>query len=91
MSERTNVGGDDPPEKLKETRLTVGGDVSAGHLSLVDPKLEKKVTFARLLSKVSQEMSSGSDIELGIMQANRLSCAFARPSSTPPSPGTVVR
>jgi hypothetical protein len=30
-----------------------------------DPKLEKKVTFARLLSKVSAEMSSGSDVDLG--------------------------
>jgi hypothetical protein len=30
-----------------------------------DPKLEKKVTFARLLSKVSAEMSSGSEADLG--------------------------
>ena len=29
-----------------------------------DPKLEKKVTFARLLSKVSHEMSSGSEMDI---------------------------
>ncbi|GJQ68780.1 hypothetical protein Trydic_g14718 [Trypoxylus dichotomus] len=89
----TPIRGDD----IKETNLIdqkgVTDSISTGQLSLVDPKLEKKVTFARLLSKVSQEMSSGSDIELGIMQANKLSCAFVRPcsSSTPPSPGANVR
>lgn len=31
---------------------------------LTDPKLEKKVTFARLLSKVSAEMSSGSEVDV---------------------------
>lgn len=29
-----------------------------------DPKLEKKVTFARLLSKVAHEMSSGSEMDI---------------------------
>lgn len=53
---------------------------------LTDPKMEKKVTFARLLNKVSAEMSSSSEIEMGIMQTNKLGYAFARPSSTPPSP-----
>lgn len=94
MSERklkdNNHKTEDTADAIKETKL-MNKNISAGQLSLVDPKLEKKVTFARLLSKVSQEMSSGSDIELGIMQANRLSCAFARPSSTPPSPGANVR
>lgn len=81
-------------EDVKETKFVIGKENMAStsaQLTLTDPKLEKKVTFARLLSKVSAEMSSGSEIELGIMQANRLSCAFARPASTPPSPGTAVR
>ncbi|KAF5270044.1 hypothetical protein FQR65_LT05843 [Abscondita terminalis] len=71
----------------KETKLLV----DSPSVVLNDPKLEKKVTFARLLSKVSAEMSSGSEMELGIMQANRLGCAFARPSSTPPSPAADAR
>lgn len=29
-----------------------------------DPKLEKKVTFARLLSKMSAEITNGSDIDV---------------------------
>lgn len=33
----------------------------------IDPKLEKKVTFARLLNKVSAEMSSGSEVDIGTM------------------------
>lgn len=60
--------------------------------ALSDPKLEKKVTFARLLNKVSAEMSSGSDMELGIMQTNKLTLGmFTRPSSTPPSPSVEAR
>lgn len=35
-------------------------------LSSTDTKMEKKVTFARLLSKVSAEMSSGSEVILVI-------------------------
>ena len=35
--------------------------------TIADPKLEKKVTFARLLNKVSAEMSSGSDMDIGHM------------------------
>lgn len=85
---------DSSREDVKETKFVIGKEnvaSTSAQLTLTDPKLEKKVTFARLLSKVSAEMSSGSEIELGIMQANRLSCAFARPASTPPSPGTAVR
>lgn len=73
--------------KMTETKF---GENSA-QTALNDPKLEKKVTFARLLNKVSAEMSSGSEIELGIMQTNKLGCMFARPSSTPPSPGAEIR
>lgn len=53
---------------MNETKF---GD-STVQSTLSDPKLEKKVTFARLMNKVSQEMSSGSDMELGIMQTNKL-------------------
>lgn len=69
---------------ITETKLDVDS-------ALNDPKLEKKVTFARLLNKVSAEMSSGSDMEMGIMQSGRLGCVFARPSSTPPSPNVDAR
>lgn len=73
------------------TNETKFSDSDAAQAALNDPKLEKKVTFARLINKVSAEMSSGSEMELGIMQANRLGCMFARPSSTPPSPGIDAR
>ncbi|XP_017779050.1 PREDICTED: uncharacterized protein LOC108564494 isoform X2 [Nicrophorus vespilloides] len=104
MSERSmkekkkdgSASGDDASKETKfgadlSSAVAVAALVPSAQLTLSDPKLEKKVTFARLLSKVSQEMSSGSEMELGIMQANRLSCAFARPSSTPPSPGANAR
>lgn len=51
---------------LKETifsdnnNTTVSAPASINERPLTDPKLEKKVTFARLLSKVSAEMSTGS-------------------------------
>ncbi|XP_060519804.1 uncharacterized protein LOC132698003 isoform X2 [Cylas formicarius] len=77
-----------PGAKVKETKFS---ENDAALTALNDPKLEKKVTFARLLNKVSAEMSSGSDMEMGIMQANRLGFTFARPSSTPPSPGVNTR
>lgn len=54
--------------KVRETKF---GDATV-QSALSDPKLEKKVTFARLLNKVSAEMSSGSEMELGIMQTNKL-------------------
>nr|CAI5867731.1 unnamed protein product [Callosobruchus analis] len=77
-------------ENGKEIESKFGG-VNPATAALNDPKLEKKVTFARLLNKVSAEMSSGSDFELGLMQTNRLGCAIARPSSTPPSPSVDLR
>ncbi|KAL3285248.1 hypothetical protein HHI36_019358 [Cryptolaemus montrouzieri] len=73
---------------VKETKFMENDTTQA---VLNDPKLEKKVHFARLLNKVSAEMSSGSEMELGIMHNNRLGCAFARPSSTPPSPCIDIR
>lgn len=33
-----------------------------------DPKLEKKVTFARLLSKMSAEINSGTDYDVNLQQ-----------------------
>ncbi|XP_015833125.1 uncharacterized protein LOC103312261 isoform X4 [Tribolium castaneum] len=78
----------DAESRIKETKFGEGDSVQS---ALNDPKLEKKVTFARLLNKVSAEMSSGSEMELGIMQSNRLGCVFARPSSTPPSPNVDAR
>lgn len=71
-------------ECIKETKFSEKNITTQAILS--DPKMEKKVTFARLLNKVSAEMSSSSEMEMGIMQTNKLSYIFARPSSTPPSP-----
>ncbi|XP_055912798.1 uncharacterized protein LOC129946580 isoform X2 [Eupeodes corollae] len=58
-----------------------------------DPKLEKKVTFARLLNKVSAEMSSGSEIDVGHFTRNSSALSLPtdiqfRASSMPPSPCT---
>lgn len=67
---------------------------STRHIS--DPKLEKKVTFARLLNKVSAEMSSSSDADM--MNTIAIPMAVianrgvkAKASSTPPSPGVEMR
>lgn len=53
-------------------------------MTLSDPKLEKKVTFARLLNKVSAEMSSSSEDRSGPSGGMLL-----RPASTPPSPAAA--
>lgn len=67
---------DVPTEKESQTKVceTKFADATTTTVqsALSDPKLEKKVTFARLLNKVSAEMNSGSDMELGIMQTNKL-------------------
>ncbi|KAJ8941045.1 hypothetical protein NQ318_015522 [Aromia moschata] len=73
------------PARAGETAF---GDNPA-QCALNDPKLEKKVTFARLLNKVSAEMSSGSEMELGIMQANRLSCHSPSPGLDARSPNST--
>jgi hypothetical protein len=91
MSERKlkeNEQKQDGGSGTKETKFCESDGVQT---ALSDPKLEKKVTFARLLNRVSAEMSSGSEMELGIMQSGRLGCVFARPSSTPPSPNVDAR
>ncbi|ERL91607.1 hypothetical protein D910_08937 [Dendroctonus ponderosae] len=89
MSEHKTSGIQSAPSVIiKETKFS---DNDPALAALNDPKLEKKVTFARLLNKVSAEMSSGSDMEMGIMQTNRLGCIFPRASSTPPSPSVINR
>lgn len=57
--------GPDADGNLGETTFTeLANNVK---LPLNDPKLEKKVTFARLMSKVSAEMSSGSEVDAEIV------------------------
>lgn len=57
--------GSDP--NIKETTFSES-NASAPAVTLSrpfsDPKLEKKVTFARLLNRVSHEMSSGSEVDI---------------------------
>ncbi|XP_075158958.1 uncharacterized protein LOC142232130 [Haematobia irritans] len=53
-----------------------------------DPKLEKKVTFARLLNKVSAEMSSGSEATRNSSALSLPTDIQLRASSMPPSPCT---
>lgn len=87
LDERKSVNPEVKPESesfIKETKFVNKNNNTQAILN--DPKLEKKVTFARLLNKVSAEMSSSSEMEMGIMQTNRIGYAFARPASTPPSP-----
>lgn len=45
------------------TSTIIGTGLLSRQLSS-DPKFEKKVTFARLLSKMSAEITSGSDIDV---------------------------
>lgn len=59
----------DSESDVKETTFSENtGSLTSATMERVilnDPKLEKKVTFARLLSKVSAEMSSGSEVDIG--------------------------
>lgn len=53
----------DSESDVKETTFSENSvSTTKGHLN--DAKMEKKVTFARLLSKVSAEISSGSEVKL---------------------------
>ncbi|KAJ9597352.1 hypothetical protein L9F63_011792, partial [Diploptera punctata] len=63
---------------------------STAALCSIDAKFEKKVTFARLLSKVSAEMSSGSEVEANQTRHPQLS-GLPRSNSTPPSPAADTR
>lgn len=55
----------DSEPDMRETTFTENSCPPAGCIprNITDPKLEKKVTFARLLNKVSAEMSSGSEAD----------------------------
>lgn len=67
LSERMNIINIDLDNHMKETTFsesTTSMPVVSLSRPFSDPKLEKKVTFARLLSKVSHEMGSGSEVEL---------------------------
>ncbi|XP_068083923.1 uncharacterized protein [Anabrus simplex] len=91
-----NTSGGEGDEK--ETTLSEGATAlvaSSASRSSIDAKLEKKVTFARLLSKVSAEMSSSSEVEMGAGASNltrhpQLS-GLPRSASTPPSPAVDQR
>ncbi|KAL7030062.1 hypothetical protein ACKWTF_006501 [Chironomus riparius] len=70
------------------TSTLVGTGLLTRQLSS-DPKLEKKVTFARLLSKMSAEITSGTDIDGNHSSALSLPTEVQfRASSVPPSPCT---
>ncbi|XP_069700777.1 uncharacterized protein [Periplaneta americana] len=81
-------------EETETTFSTVLSDSqsapSTAALSSIDAKFEKKVTFARLLSKVSAEMSSGSEMEANQTRHPQLS-GLPRSNSTPPSPAADTR
>lgn len=96
LSERMNHLADaESDPNIKETTFSESS-ASAPAVTLSrpfsDPKLEKKVTFARLLSKVSHEMSSGS--EMDIRNQNHINNSLLsirmeppqRANSVPPSP-----
>ncbi|XP_067641233.1 uncharacterized protein [Eurosta solidaginis] len=98
---RTTSGTMDSESDIKETTFSEhSGSLTSTTVANVartigDPKLEKKVTFARLLNKVSAEMSSGSDMDIGHIMNTRNSSALSLPtdiqfaaSSVPPSPCT---
>lgn len=87
-TEATALAGDE-----KETSFFENASPTTSETVLApDPKLEKKVTFARLLSRVSAEMSSGSEHEANnghAASAFNLSVELPlRASSVPPSPVT---
>ncbi|KAJ6638368.1 Galactose-specific lectin nattectin, partial [Pseudolycoriella hygida] len=78
----------DSESDVKETTFSENSVTAANKGQLNDAKMEKKVTFARLLSKVSAEISSGSE---GTHKESGLSLAVELPiraSSVPPSPCT---
>lgn len=54
---------------IKETTLSENSELTSMGS---DAKLEKKVTFARLLNKVSAEMSSGSEVISNLYHAIRV-------------------
>lgn len=68
MSDHRSKTQDSDQSDIKETTFSeASGSNTSNTVNRVlnDPKLEKKVTFARLLNKVSAEMSSGSEVDMG--------------------------
>lgn len=55
---------------VKETTFSEKAGSSSNKGQLNDAKMEKKVTFARLLSKVAAEISSGSEVKIKFKQIN---------------------
>lgn len=89
-----NYGIDNKETSFASEASSPSTSPSMRHIS--DPKLEKKVTFARLLNRVSAEMSSSSEVEMvntiAIPMAMMTDRGFrAKSSSTPPSPGVEIR
>lgn len=68
LSERLNHLADaESDPNIKETTFSESSAAAHGvtlSRPFSDPKLEKKVTFARLLSKVSHEMNGGSEMDI---------------------------
>lgn len=63
---RLPISSMDFDKELKETNLSETIESLTPtplELAIDDPKLEKKVTFVRLLNKLSQEMSSSSEVK----------------------------
>lgn len=63
----------DSESDVKETTFSENSVSITTKGQLNDAKMEKKVTFARLLSKVSAEISSGSEVKFTNF---RLLCSF---------------
>lgn len=71
MSEHGIKTHDSDQSDIKETTFSEASGSNHSNTAtrvLNDPKLEKKVTFARLLNKVSAEMSSGSEVDMGFVR-----------------------
>ncbi|XP_058443100.1 uncharacterized protein LOC131425318 isoform X3 [Malaya genurostris] len=90
---RLKVNHTESESDIKETTFSEHSlSVSSIVRQISDPKLEKKVTFARLLSKVSAEISSGSDdLANGTKHCSALSLPTEvthRANSVPQSPCT---
>lgn len=69
LSENSNRNNENENDS-KETTFIENAHSSSAPLRMLtrqmssDPKLEKKVTFARLLSKMSAEINSGNDFDV---------------------------
>lgn len=79
MSDHRLKTQDSDQSDIKETTFSEASgsnNSNQANRALTDPKLEKKVTFARLLNKVSAEMSSGSEVDMGHVRFSYLFSYF---------------